>query len=114
VYDEQFKGSPVDVPIAKNSVRHVYNHYAIKIKGRDRLKDYLASKRIETSVYYPLPLHLQPALSKYGFNRGDFPVAEKLAKRTLCLPIFPELKEKEIKLIASEVLGFVSKRPKAA
>ena len=49
-----------------------------------------------TEVYYPLPLHLQPALAAYGYKAGDFPVSEQLSKEVLALPIFAELGEEEI------------------
>ena len=58
---------------------------------RDELRAYLADQQIETMVYYPVPLHLQPCMAALGHGEGDFPVSEAAAARTLALPIYPEL-----------------------
>ena len=42
-------------------------------------------------MHYPLPLHLQPALARLGYRRGEFPVTEQWANDLLSLPMFPEL-----------------------
>ena len=51
--------------------------------------------------HYPIPLHLQPALSSRGFNPGDFPVAESWAKNILSLPLFPEMTEEQLVYVAA-------------
>lgn len=61
---------------------------------------------IETNIHYPTPIHLQPAYKELGFKQGDFPVAEKLAKTTLSLPMFPELRDDEIVYVCNAVKEF--------
>ena len=54
---------------------------------------------IPTAVYYPIPLHLQTAYAGFGYEKGDFPVAEEMSERIFSLPMHPYLEEKEIERI---------------
>ena len=67
---------------------------------------FLDGKRISVGVHYPGSIHLQPAYQHLGFKEGDFPVAENLAKETLSLPMFPELRDDEIEYIAKSIKEF--------
>ena len=62
--------------------------------------------KIPTSIYYPIPLHLQPVYKHLGYNAGDFPVAKKIGKRVLSFPVFPEITEKKYESIANAVILF--------
>jgi len=109
-YNELFTSfsSPVKVPQEASSVRHSYGVYTIRTLQRDRLKEYLATKGIETKIYYPLPLHLQKVYKEIGYKKGDFPVAEKASKEVLSLPIYPELSEEKIEFVVKEIRNFVN------
>lgn len=73
------------------------NHiYAVEVDDRDRLRELLRENGIETGVHYPLPAHLQPAYSGLAYHQGDFPISERIASRTLSLPIFAELTHQQI------------------
>ena len=85
---------------------HVYNQFVIRCGRRDELRAWLSSHGVGTEVYYPLPLHLQPALAAYGYRAGDFPVSERLAGEVLALPIFAELTENEISAVAGLIREF--------
>lgn len=85
-------------PELKNR-KHTYNQFTIRTKNRDSLYDYLRKKEIGGMVYYPLSLHLQKAFTYLGYKKGDFPESEKAQAEVLSLPIFPELREKEIEEI---------------
>ena len=87
----------------------VYHQYTIRTKQRDELKEYLDSKGVPTKIYYSLPLHLQPAFKNLGYNEGDFPVAEKVSKEVLSLPIYPELEEEQNKVII-EITNFYGRK----
>lgn len=76
---------------------HVWNQYTVRIGNgrRDEVKATLAAVGVETMVYYPEPLHLQPAFAYLGYKRGDFPEAERTCEEVLSLPIYPGLTDKE-------------------
>lgn len=80
----------------------VYHLYVVEMSNRDEVKMALAQEGIETGVHYPLPLHLQPA-----FARGtpvSLPATERVAKRVLSLPVYPELADEDISRICDIVL----------
>jgi dTDP-4-amino-4,6-dideoxygalactose transaminase len=85
---------------------HIYNQYTIRVERRDALREHLQKNGVGTEIYYPLPLHLQPALARYGYKAGDFPVSEQLAKEVLALPIFAELTEDEVTTVAGLIREF--------
>jgi dTDP-4-amino-4,6-dideoxygalactose transaminase len=86
--------------------RHVYNQFSIRCRQRDDLREFLRVKGIPTEIYYPLPLHLQPAFSYLGYELGDFPQAEAASLEVLALPVFPELKESQQQAVAWAVAEF--------
>ncbi|MGB3911931.1 MAG: DegT/DnrJ/EryC1/StrS family aminotransferase, partial [Thermacetogeniaceae bacterium] len=75
-------------------------------RKRDELRDYLKQRGIGTTVYYPLPLHLQPVFRDLGYKKGDFPQAEQAADYVLSLPMFPELTEEEIRRVVKTITDF--------
>jgi dTDP-4-amino-4,6-dideoxygalactose transaminase len=85
------------------AVNYVFN---IQAEKRDALEAHLKEKGVGTSVYYPIPLHLQKCFEYLGHKKGDFPVAERLCKSVLALPLFPELTEDEINYVCESVKEF--------
>jgi dTDP-4-amino-4,6-dideoxygalactose transaminase len=98
----------VVLPREVEGARHVWHQYVIRSAQRDALREFLTSRRIGSEVYYPLPLHLQPALRSLGYVEGDFPEAERAAREVLALPIFPELREDEQQTVVSEIVASLS------
>jgi len=101
-YNRQLAGleqiKPINPP---DGIRHCYWRYPVILeKGLDRLLVVTRLKDefgIETrGLYYP-PIHLQPYYKgKFGYKEGDFPVAEDILRRVICLPIFVRMKDNEV------------------
>ncbi|MBC7321822.1 MAG: DegT/DnrJ/EryC1/StrS family aminotransferase, partial [Acetomicrobium sp.] len=84
----------------------VFHQYVVRCDKRDELMKYLAENGVGTRVYYPLPLHLQPAFSFLGYKLGDFPQAEALSENSLSLPMYPELLPEEQEYVVDTMAKF--------
>jgi dTDP-4-amino-4,6-dideoxygalactose transaminase len=105
LFDE--KSVPVILPEPKDyQTRHIYNQFVIRGERRDELQAYLKNAGIGTEVYYPLPMHLQECFANLGYKAGDMPVSEKLAKDSLALPVYPELKREDLEYVVDTVRAF--------
>ena len=83
----------ITIPFETPNSRSVYHLYVIRARARDALQKHLTENHIGTGLHYPVPLHLQEAYRSRGYQEGDFPVAERLAKELLSLPMYPGLTE---------------------
>lgn len=106
LYNKLLVGVSVITPKIFPDYNHVFHLYVVRVSQRDKLAKFLAGKGIFTQMHYPIPIHLQPAYRDLGYKKGDFPVTEKLSKEILSLPLFPELKFKEIKYICQTIKDF--------
>ena len=88
--------------------KHSYHLYVIETDRRDALLNYLKSRGIEAGIHYPVPLHKQKACVKLGCRKSRLPVTECAARRVLSLPLFPEMKNGEVKSIVGTVIDFFS------
>lgn len=77
--------------------------FVIRHPKRDALQKHLTQQGIQTGIHYPIPIHRLGAMKDMGWNKGDFPVSEKLAGEILSLPMFPELAEEQIKEVCGAV-----------
>ena len=100
--------APVRLLSRSPQAKHVFHQYVIRAQRRDELRQFLADRKIGSEIYYPLPLHLQPAFSYLGLKAGDLPVAEQAAREVLALPMFPELTEAEIQWVVESIAEFYS------
>jgi dTDP-4-amino-4,6-dideoxygalactose transaminase len=107
-YDELLANTPgVLTPIQTKVARHVYHLYVVRVKDRDGLIAAMAEKQVSCAIHYPLPLHLQEAYKGFGLGPGSFPVAERVAKEIVSLPMFPELSGPDIQTVVNGVQAFV-------
>ena len=109
-YREMLKDiSEVKLPVIKTGNKEINYAFCMQAVNRDKLEKFLNEKGIGTSVYYPLPLHLQKCFDYLGYKKGDFPAAEKLCETSIALPMFPELTEDEVTYICESVKEFYKK-----
>jgi dTDP-4-amino-4,6-dideoxygalactose transaminase len=85
---------------------HIYHQYTVRHPRRDELQAFLKANGVDSEIYYPIPMHLQPAYAYLGYKEGDFPVAERVAREVLSLPIHPELTEEQIVYVTDLIRRF--------
>jgi dTDP-4-amino-4,6-dideoxygalactose transaminase len=100
-YNELLAGmAGITLPSVPPHSEHVYHLYTIRIEGgsarRNSVQQKLTALGVSTGVYYPMPLHLQPAFAAWGHQPGAFPASEEASAQVLSLPMFPELTEAQI------------------
>jgi dTDP-4-amino-4,6-dideoxygalactose transaminase len=95
--------SGVTTPKIPQGYDHVFHQYTIRVNNRDELHRALTEKKIGSSVYYPVPLHLQPLYKSLGHKPGDFPNSEQAAREVLSLPMYPELRIDQIERVVEVV-----------
>lgn len=95
-YREGLAGLPIGVPVESHDRLHVYHQFTVRVPDRDGVQRRMAALGVRTTVYYPVPLHLQPMYRDLGYRAGDFPEAERAAREVLSLPIYPELTDAQV------------------
>ncbi len=106
MYDELLTGLPLQTPtVAKNNT-HVYYLYTIRTEHRDELKQYLLDHGIGCFVVYPYLVPSTGAYESLGVTPDQFPVGASHVHETLCLPMFPELTEPEVRQVADTIKAF--------
>ena len=92
-YRELFASLPgqIVLPVEPPWAYGVYHLFVIRVQDRDALQAHLADAGISTGIHYPIPLHLQEAYRHLGYQKGDFPISERLADKLLSLPMYPQL-----------------------
>ena len=109
IYDRllnEVKG--VVIPKRVNFGTHVYHVYAIRLKNRNIVQKRLCENGVSAIIHYPIPLHLQKAYKHLGYKRGDFPVAEKVAREIVSLPLFPHMKNNQINFVVDKLKELLS------
>ena len=109
-YDAALSAVPgLTVPARDPRSSHVFHQYTVQVEDsgrRDALQHFLKSCGVPTMIYYPLPVHAQPAYAYLGYRAGQFPVAERLCGTVLSLPIHPLLTKEQQDYIVERVGDF--------
>jgi dTDP-4-amino-4,6-dideoxygalactose transaminase len=106
LFDEAGLGGYVTMPTEPTGTYHVYNQFSVRVPERDKLREHLRQRGIPSEIYYPLPLHLQPAFAYLGYRGGAFPEAEFASQQVLALPIFPEITEEQQRAVVNAISEF--------
>lgn len=110
-YDSNLSKDFFQVPHFRDDGSHVYHQYTIRHPNRDELKTFLSERQIETKVYYPIPLHLQPCFEFLGYRQGHFPQAELAASQVLSIPMFPGLTRQELEEVVHTMELYAKTHP---
>jgi len=106
IYYENLDRNNIFIPDENINEFCTYHTFVIQVERRDELKKYLEENGIETSIHYPVPIHLQPAAKYLGYKENDFPVTEEQSKKIITLPVNQFLKHNEIEFIIKKVNQF--------
>ncbi len=110
LFDHYNLSSIITTPQTPSSCGHVFNQYVIRCEDRDALRNYLQEQGVPTAIYYPEPLHLQPAFASLGYAKGSMPQSEKACADTLALPIYPELPPEDQERVVRRIAEFYKSR----
>jgi dTDP-4-amino-4,6-dideoxygalactose transaminase len=105
-YNESLVGSNLILPQLASNADHVYHLYVVRTSKREELQEHLNNKGVGTLIHYPIPPHLQKAYKYLGYRKGDFPIAEEIAKTTISLPLWPGMLKSDMKDLCKIVNGF--------
>jgi dTDP-4-amino-4,6-dideoxygalactose transaminase len=98
-----------DVTLPDDCAGHTYNQFVIRVPERDALQGFLKERGVGTEIYYPVPLHLQECFGALGYAPGSFSEAERAARESLALPIYPELTQAQQRYVVDQILAFFSR-----
>jgi dTDP-4-amino-4,6-dideoxygalactose transaminase len=110
LYTKLFSLQPdlLQTPFVHADAEPIWHQYSIIIKdNRDAIAASLKAAGIPTSVYYPVPLHLQPGYRSFGGKIGDYPVTEFTSEHILSLPMHSELSDEEVEYIAENIITHI-------
>ena len=105
-YLDRLQGLPLGLPDPGIDEEHVFHLFVVRMEARDQLRAHLDAHGVSTAIHYPEPIHMQPPLQELGYGPGQFPVAERLARESLSLPLDPYLTEGEVDRVIAAVRAF--------
>ena len=108
IYDEELKDIVI-TPAVLPDVRHVYHLYVIRVKNRNRVREFLAEKEIHTGIHYPIPLPYLKAYSYLGHRPEDFPATYSLKDEILSLPIHGDMTDDQVEYVIKQLKFAVKK-----
>jgi dTDP-4-amino-4,6-dideoxygalactose transaminase len=110
-YYRKLKDIPqIKLPVVHPKAESIFNQFTLVVENRDELLDYLQANEIGCAVYYPRPLHLQECFSYLNYQKGDFPISEKLAESVISIPIFSEITTEQQDFVIEKIREFYQQR----
>lgn len=107
-YRDLLAEGPAALPTETPGAHHTYHLYVVRVRERESVQAKMAASGVATGVHYPIPIHLQEAMSDLDYTIGDFPETEAAAREILSLPMFPELTGHQIEKVAASLLAATS------
>jgi len=105
-YNERLAPHVAAVPQVIDGGRSIWAQYTIEHEDRDGLAAHLKAEGIPTAVYYPVPMHMQPAYAGFARGAGGLPVTELIRERVISLPMHADLDEATQDRVVEAVAGF--------
>lgn len=99
IYDAALRDLNVVTPFIDDHVNSAYRGYVIRVAERNRVLAHLKENGVDAAALYLPPVHLQPAMSQFGYCEGDFPVTERVAEDMISLPIYPEMTQEQTEYV---------------
>jgi dTDP-4-amino-4,6-dideoxygalactose transaminase len=103
--------APLQLPTEAPERRHVWHLFVVLHPERDRIRRELEARGVQSGMHYPIPLHLQKAYQHLGHRAGDFPVAERIGRECLTLPMFPDMTEAQQDWVVDALRTILSEVP---
>jgi UDP-2-acetamido-2-deoxy-ribo-hexuluronate aminotransferase len=93
----------LQTPVIKPNRSSAWAQYTLRVQNRDILQLKLKESGIPTSVFYPIPLHLQECFRYLNYKQNDFPISEKASNEVVSIPMNPFLTSEQINYITSHI-----------
>jgi dTDP-4-amino-4,6-dideoxygalactose transaminase len=100
-YMAELANTGVLLPSVPEWATPVWHLFVVQHPERDELQKRLTAAGVSTLIHYPIPPHLQQAYAEFGWKEGDFPIAEKMARQVLSLPMGPQLTSEDVDAVVS-------------
>lgn len=97
------KNPYITKPKEVDYVKHVWHLFVVRTEKRDVFEKYLNNNGIGTNIHYPIPMHLQEAYGELKINNGSLPLAERISKEAISLPMWYGMEDKEINYVIDKI-----------
>jgi len=91
------------IPMVKEDRTHVFHLYVLRVQNRDQVLEGLKARGVGALIHYPIPIHLQEAYSDLGYEKGQFPVAERITQEVISLPMFPHMTPQQVDYVCDSL-----------
>lgn len=105
-YTRELSGLPLGLPTVPEGRTHIFHLYVVRTEKRDALQAHLTERGIGTLIHYPIPIHMQEAYRSLAIPAGTLPIAERLSREILSLPMYPELTPAQLAEVVEGVRSF--------
>lgn len=85
---------------------HIYHVFVIRCDQRDELEKYLLDNGIHTVKHYPVPMHMQPAYANLHIPEGTLPIAEKISRTVLSIPMYYGITDEQVSYVIEKLNAF--------
>jgi dTDP-3-amino-3,4,6-trideoxy-alpha-D-glucose transaminase len=106
---EGLADAPVELPADRGPEHdHVFHLFVVRTPHRDALREHLDRCGVASAVHYPIPVHTSEAFAAFGEGEGTLPVAERLSRESVSLPLWPLMDDAEAQAVIAAVASFVA------